>query len=143
MFKLIKILISLNLIWLWVGCGSTNSKPLSIEFSSDSSKIIIKNINEAGLFQIKSNLKADTAYQKLVSVLQTPAEDDSTSMEIEWPGKLDIIGDSLLFTPEKPFDKGKLYIVEAMLNVQFAKSEEIVKSDVGHTLKSQQKILKR
>lgn len=143
MFNKVKFLIASSFLGLLIACSSTNSKPLSIEFSSDSSKIIIKNINEAGLFKLKSNIKTDSSYQKIVSVLQTPAEDDSTSMEIEYPGNLDMIGDSLVFTPKMPFVKGKLYLVESIMNTQFAKGEEIIKSDVGHMVKAQQKFLKR
>ncbi|TKC12889.1 hypothetical protein FA048_04530 [Pedobacter polaris] len=143
MFNKIRILIALNLLWLLFACNSTNSKPLLIEFSADSSKIIIGAINEASLYQIKNNIKTDTIYQELVSVLQTPEDDDSTSMEINWPGKLDVIGDSLVFTPKTPFVKGKVYLVETMLNAQFARSEEIVKSNVGHKVKTQQQILRR
>lgn len=143
MFNKVKFLIASSFLGLLIACSSTNSKPLSIEFSSDSSKIIIKNINEAGLFKLKSNIKTDSTYQKIVSVLQTPSDDDSTSMEIEYPGNLDIIGDSLVFTPKMPFVKGKLYLVESIMNTQFAKGEDIIKSDVGHMVKAQQKFLKR
>lgn len=144
MFNKFIFLIAFSLTWLLVACKGTNSKPLSIEFTSDSSKIKITSINEASLFQLKSNLKTDTIYQKIVSVLQTPIDNnDSTSMEVEWPGRLSMIDDSLFFTPETPFVKGKVYLVETMLNVKFATSEEIVKSNVGHTLKAQQKVLIR
>lgn len=125
------------------GCTKSNNEPISIRFSTDSSKILIANIEPAGLYQIKNNIKIDTMYKKLVSVLQTPADDDSTSMEIEWPGVLSIDGDSLVFIPTQPFIKGKNYLVETIINSKFATGEEILKSDVGHTLKLQQKMLKR
>ena len=128
---------------LLIACDSTNNKPLSIGFSSDSTKIIIKDINEAGLYQQKSNLKTDTVYQKIVSVLQTPGDDDTTSMEIDWPGKLAIVGDSLIFSPVKPFVKGRFYLVQTVINAQFAKSEEIIKTDVGHYVKPQQQLLRK
>ncbi|MBB2146434.1 hypothetical protein GM921_13110 [Pedobacter sp. LMG 31464] len=141
MFKYLKVSIWLLCLFLF-GC-TTNNKPLLIHFSKDSSAIVITNIEPAGLFQLKNNINTDTTYQNLVSVLQTPTDDDSTSMEVEWPGKLSIIGDSLLFTPANPFVKGKSYLIETMLNVQFAKGEEIVKSNVGHAVKAQQQMLKR
>ncbi|RZK60569.1 MAG: hypothetical protein EOO91_00840 [Pedobacter sp.] len=142
MFKYIKLLSFVICIAL-TACSSTNSKPLSIRFSADSSKIIISAINEAGLYQLKANIKIDSNYQKLVSVLQTPAEDDSTSMEIEWPGRLNVAGDSLIFTPTLPFEKKKEYLVETILNAQFASGKDIVKSKVGFKVKAQQQILKR
>jgi hypothetical protein len=143
MFNKVKFFATVNLLWLLIACGSTNSEPLSIQFSSDSSKIVIKNINDAGLYQLKTNLATDSAYQKVVSVLQTPSDDDSLSMEIAYPGDLTIIGDSLIYTPKNEFVKGKVYLVETMINTQFAKSEEIIKSQVGRQIKAQQKILKR
>jgi hypothetical protein len=125
------------------GCSTANDKLLSINFSADSAHILIYNIYPAGLYKIKNNIKTDTLYQKLISVLQTPADDDSTSLEIEWPGKLTTLGDSLVFTPDRAFIKGKHYLVETILNATFANGEEIVKADVGRTVKAQQKTLTR
>lgn len=142
MFKYIKFLAVVLGIAL-IACNSTNNKPLSIHFSSDSNKIIITNINEAGLYQLKANINTDSNYQKLVSVLQTPGEDDSTSMEIDWPGKLSVIGDSLIFTPNLPFVRKKEYLVETILNAQFASGKDIIKSKVGFKVKAQQQALKR
>ncbi|MFA6275465.1 MAG: hypothetical protein WC622_01880 [Pedobacter sp.] len=141
MLKYLKVSIWLLCLFLF-GC-TTNNKPLLIHFSKDSSVIVITNIEAAGLFQLKNNINTDTTYQNLVSVLQTPADDDSTSMEVECPGKLSIAGDSLLFTPTTPFVKGKSYLIETMLNAQFASGKEIIKSNVGHKVKAQQQILKR
>ena len=143
MFNKVKIFATINLLWFLIACGSTNSEPLSIQFSSDSSKIIIKNIHDAGLYQIKKNLSTDSAYQNIVSVLQTPGDEDSLAMEIMYPGDLSILGDSIIYTPKNAFVKGKVYLVETMINTQFAKSEEIIKSQVGRQLKAQQQILKR
>lgn len=127
---------------LLLGCSS-GPKPLAIRFSADSTAIVISGIEEAGLLKLKTNLATDTAYQQLVSVLQTPAENDSTGMETEWPGKLSIKGDSLWFAPTDPFVKGKNYLVETMLNTRFASGGDIVRSKVGHTVKPQQQILVR
>ncbi len=127
---------------LW-GCGNTESRPLAIRFSADSTAIVISGIGETGLFRLKTNLEKDTAYQQLVSVLQTPAEDDSTGMEIDWPGKLRMQGDSLWFEPVNPFVKGKNYLVETMLNTQFASGGDVIRGKVGHTVKPQQQILVR
>jgi hypothetical protein len=142
MFKNIKLFYVVFCVFL-IACTSTKNKPLSIHFSTDSNKIVISNIEPAGLFQLKEYLNRDTAYQSLVSVLQTPAENDSIGVEIDWPGKLSLTGDSLLFTPNYPFTKGKNYLVETMINVQFASGKDIVRSDVGHYLKAQQKMLER
>lgn len=142
MFKKIKLFYVVFCVFL-TACTSTKNKPLSIHFSTDSARIIISDIEPAGLFQLKKYMATDSAYQTLVSVLQTPAENDSVSMEMEWPGKLTVEGDSLLFTPNQPFTKGKNYLVETMINVEFASGKDIVRSEVGHHLKAQQKMLER
>lgn len=143
MFTKNTFFVPICLVALFFGCNGAKHQPLSIRFSADSTAIVISDIEEAGLFQLKNNLEKDTAYQQLVSVLQTPADDDSTSMEIEWPGKLSIKGDSLWFRPQQPFVKGKNYLVETILNTQFASGSDIVKSKVGHAVKPQQQILVR
>ena len=137
--KLLLVIISLILL----SCDTTNNKPLLINFSADSTKIVIANIDPVGLAQLKNNLKTDSMYQKLVSVLQTPADDNSTNMEIEWPGKLSMQGDSLIFMPDSAFKKGKTYLVETILNAKFASGKEILRSEVGHRIKAQQKTLRR
>lgn len=142
MFKDIKFFLVIASCFL-LACHASNNKPLTIRFSADSSKILIANIDEAGMAQLKRNLPVDTSYQKLVAVLQTPTDDDSTGMEIEWPGKLSLAGDTLVYTPDTLFKKGKAYLVETILNTQFASKKEIISSEVGHRVKWQQQLLKR
>lgn len=143
MFKCIKFPIGAICFLFLLSCSQTNSKPLLIAFSSDSSQIVIKDINEAGLFQLKTNINTDSSYQHLVTVLQTPDDDDSTSMEVEWQGKLSLKSNELLFTPNFPFVKGKTYVVETILNSQFASGADVIKAEVGTRIKPQQQILKR
>lgn len=142
MFKYIKLASVVFCISL-LACQLSNNKPLQIDFSKDSTTIVCSNIDPSGLLQLKKNLKTDTMYQKLLSVLQTPGENDSTEMEIEWPGKLSMKGDQLVFTPDTPFRKGKTYLVETMINAQFASKKDVLRSEVGHQVKPQQKMLKR
>jgi hypothetical protein len=142
MFKYIKFLL-LPLSCLVFACNTSNNKPLVIQFSADSSKIQFVNIDPAGLAHLKSNLGKDSAYQKLVDVLQTPINDDSISMEMEWPGKLSLLQDTLVYTPDTAFKKGQAYLVETMLNTHFANKKEIARSEVGHQIKRQQQLLLR
>lgn len=142
MFKYIKLAALLYCFCLFA-CTTTNPKPIAISFAADSNTIVIRNIEKAGLFQLKANLATDTTYQNLVTVLQTPADDDTASMEIEWPGKLMLKENNLIFMPDTPFVKGKYYLVQTMLNTQFATGKEIVQAEVGHAVKPQQKLLKR
>ncbi len=143
MFKYIKFLVVGISIWLIFSCNEKTQKPLIITFSADSSQIVVKDINEAGLFQLKNKLNTDLAYQKLVTVLQTPADDDSTSMEMEWEGELSLKGDELIYTPKISFVKGNTYLIETILNAQFASGEDVIKDRVGIQIRPQQQILKR
>ncbi len=142
MFKFIKLFLVLVSVVL-ISCNTTTNRSLLIDFSSDSTKIVISNINNEGLLRLKKGLKSDIAYQRVVAVLQTPGEDDSTSMEVEWPGKLTMQGNQLVYTPDTTFKKGRYYLVETIINSKFASAEEMLRSDVGYNLKSEQKILKK
>ncbi|HTM97277.1 MAG TPA: hypothetical protein VL088_00970 [Pedobacter sp.] len=141
MFKY-KLCLSFVLVGSLLACNTQDATPLSIRFSADSSSILVSNIEPAALLQLKNNIKTDTLYQKVVSVLETPADDDSTSMEREWPGKLSMQGEDLVFRPDSPFIKGKSYLLETILNTQFAGKGDITRSEIGHQVKRQQKILK-
>lgn len=141
MFKYIKLSIITGVFL--TACNTANNKPLSIHFSADSTKIIILGIAPAGLYEVKKGLQSDSAYQQLVSVLQTPADDDSVSIENKFPGKLTVTADSLIFIPNHPFIKGKSYLVQTIVNTQFASANDIIKNNVGHKVKPQQQVLKR
>lgn len=129
--------------FLITACHTTKKEELTIDFSADRSKIILSHIEEAGLKHLKDNLSSDSNYQKLVAVLQTPTENDSTGMEMEWPGKLTMSGEKLVFTPDTPFKKGKSYLVETIINSKFATIKEIMSAKVGHKVKLVQKTLIR
>ncbi len=141
MFKDIK-LIGLFSLFLW-SCGQSSHPPVVIGFSVDSSAIVISNIDAASLRQLQQHLPSDSSYQNLVSVLQTPGDDDSVSMEIDWPGHLSVADQTLVFKPDTPFVKGKSYLVETMISAQFANAKDIVESKVGYQVKPQQRLLKR
>lgn len=143
MFKYIKFLLVSILFFALYSCNVKNSKPLQILFSKDSSQIVLQDISEAGLFQLKTHLNTDSAYQQLVVVLETPSDNDSTSMEIQLKGKLSLNENQLIFTPNLPFVKGKTYLVETIINTQFASGEDIIKGKVGNHIKPQQKTLIR
>jgi hypothetical protein len=142
MFKNIKIPVLLACLFL-AACDTTNNEPLYIGFSADSSKIVVSGITAAAKFEIERNLQAAPADQHLVSVTQIPADNDTLTMEIDFPGTLNLSGDSLFFTPDQAFAKGKNYLVQTMINAKFATAKEIIKAKVGHQVKAQQKILYR
>ena len=140
MLKLFPVVIC---IFLCLSCNNTDNKSLAIKFSADSSAIVISNIEAAALLHLKNNIKIDTAYQKLVSVVETPSDDDSISMERDWPGKLMMKEDNAVFTPDSPFLKGKTYLVETQLNMSFGDLEQMVKGNVRARMNFQQQVLKR
>jgi hypothetical protein len=121
-------------IFMYYGCSSSNNKPVNINFSADSSSIILSDINPVGLLQLKSSEANDATRMNWVSV----------SMGGKMTaGKVAIKGDSLSFTPEKPFEKGKSYLVVTPLNASFGGAGDILKGKVSYQVKPQEKILKR
>lgn len=144
MFKDIIKIVSISFCFsISLSCKSTENKALEIKFSKDSSTILISNIEPSSLLQLKNNLATDTSYQKLVAVLETPAENDSVSMEREWPGRLALIDDDIVFIPDSPFLKGKVYLVETVLGMKFASAVDVIRSEVGRVSKKQQIVLSR
>ena len=142
MFKY-KLPVFFVLASLLFACANKDTTPLLIRFSADSSSILFSNIEPAAVLQLKNNIKTDTMYQKIVSVLETPTDDDSTSMEREWPGKLSMQGEALVFTPDSPFIKGKTYLVETQLNMSFGDVEQVVQGKMSKNMNFQQQLLKR
>ncbi|MEJ5962137.1 hypothetical protein [Pedobacter immunditicola] len=117
-----------------LGCSSSKNKPVHIEFSADSNAIVLSDINPVGLLQLTNNDFSDSTKMNWVSV----------SMEgKEVPGKVNIQEDKILFVPEKPFQRGKSYLVSTPLNVTFGGAKEILKGKVSYQLKPQQKTLQR
>src|SRR6218665_1780605 len=88
-----------------ISCSNTNNRPI-IQFSGDSTSIIIKNIDEASLLQVKNAYKANADTINMVTVLLKPGELDSIQDELEVPGKINVAGDSLVFNPDSAFMKG-------------------------------------
>ena len=126
-----------------IACKHSDNKPVAIKFSPDSSKILISGIHPAGFYQLKSKLNTDVDYQQLVTVLETPAEDDSTGYERAWSGRLSLMDDVLVFSPDTAFRRGKSYLIETWLNTSFADLEKVWSGRVNKGLRAQQVLLKR
>jgi len=124
-------------------CTSTNSKPLLIGFSADSASIVFGNINQAGLLQLKNAPLTDSVFHNLISVLQTPSEKDTAIKEMPIEGQVSIRGDEVVFVPEKPFTKGRDYLVVTYLNARFGNAEDIMKGELSYGVKPTQKLLTR
>ncbi|NQX42279.1 hypothetical protein SAMN05421820_1103 [Pedobacter steynii] len=128
---------------LFFACSNANNKPLSIDFSSDSTKIVISHIDRTGLLELKNSSKGDSSLNEMLSVLQTPSEQDSAIREEPIAGKVMLTDSNIVFVPAQPFVKGRDYLVITHLNIRFGGVEEIVKGKVSYSIKPQQKFLKR
>ncbi|RZL39878.1 MAG: hypothetical protein EOP00_27360 [Pedobacter sp.] len=122
---------------LFFSCSSERKASLAINFSPDSTAIIFSGLDEVSLFRAKE--QADSLSNELFSVIEMSAE----SMEKEIVGKTFIKDNTLTFVPDSPLVKGKTYLVQTLLNSSFGKTADILKSDVGRTIKRQEKILER
>ena len=133
------------ILWISISmfsCSNRNNKPV-IKFSGDSTSIIIKNIDEASLLQVRNAYRSKADTVNLISVLISPGDLDSIQDEKEVPGKIKILGDSLVFSPDRPFSKGTEYLVESYIGVKFATVGDLIRGKGKQNLKAQQQTLKR
>jgi len=131
-----KIILFLVCCLIFTSCNSKKDSKFDIHFSTDSSKIIFSGIDEVAIFQAQKNNP-----DNLISVFAIA----SNSAEQEKPisGQIEIEGQNLIFKPDAPFVKGQSYLIRTMLNSSFGKTTDILKSDLGHTIKAHEKILNR
>ena len=127
----------------FLGCSSSNSKPLSIEFSKDSTKILISNIDKPGLLKLQELKPQDSIFSDLVAVLQTPSEKDSTIREELVSGNYAVSDSSIVFSPTQPFVKGREYLVITHINAKFGDAEQVAKGQLSLGVKPVQKSLVR
>lgn len=135
-----KITFLLCCCFFFSACFLKSDSALQINFSSDSTKIVISGVEEANLYQLKNKLDNDSLSRSLVSVAEL-ADDTGTDRIVQ--GKLMVDKKAVYFLPEQAFRKGRTYAVSTVLNASFATKVDILKSDVGHAVKPQEKILKR
>ena len=124
-------------------CSSANNKPLSIAFSTDSSSIILSNIDPAGLLQVRNTPHIDTSFSAVVAVTQIPAENDTAGIELPYPGRLTITDSTLVFRPVRPFVHGQDYLIVSYLNTKFSSPEMIWSGRLNNKVKPVQKKLSR
>jgi len=127
----------------FLACTSTNSKPLLISFSADSTSIEFSNIDRPGLLQLKNTPAKDSVLNELIAVLQTPSETDTTIKEIPLAGTMSLTDSNIVFRPQKPFVKGNDYLVITYLNARFGTADQILKSQLNTTVKPTQVLLTR
>ncbi len=123
-------------------CSSTNNKP-AIKFSRDGSSIIINNIDEANILQIKKLYESNPDSVNFITVLVVPTDWDSLQREEEVYGRISFGKNNLKFSPHKPFAHGKTYLVESYIGVQFASIKKMFNHDVNSNLEPQEQLLRR
>jgi len=128
---------------LFAACSTTNSKPLLIDFSADSTCIVFSNIDRPGLLQLTGIEAQDSVLNSLISVLQTTSETDSLIKEAPLAGKLTITDTNIVFKPHRPFLPGHDYLVITYLNARFGTEEQILKSQLNTAVKPHQVVLTR
>ena len=139
MFSKITLIITCCLIFS--SCFFKRDKSLDIHFSSDSTKIVFEGIEDANLFQLRKHLADTTFAETLLSVEAVDQEGQGVDGLVK--GSLEVVDKTLVFTPHQPFVKGTTYLVQTVLNSSFGKTKDILKSDLGHTPKLQEKSLVR
>jgi len=127
-----------TLCCLVISCSLKKDQKLNIDFSSDRTAIVFTGLDEVSLFRAKQ--QADSLSQELVRVFES---DENSGSEHQVLGKIAFREDTLVFTPQKSFVTGKAYLVQTILNSSFGKTEDILKSDMGKTVKRQEKVLLR
>jgi len=139
------VLLPFFLLWTvcLISCSSANNKPVLIQFSRDSSSLIISGIAPAGLLQIRNTPHIDTAYAHLVTILQISAGEAQPGGEVPVEGKIKVTKNALVFTPLKPFVPGKRYLVITYMNSQFGNAGMLIKGKLSYSVKPQQEILER
>jgi hypothetical protein len=125
-------------------CSSANNKPLLIGFSVDSSAIVFDHINRAGLLLLQNESSGeDSTLNDLVSVLQTPSDQDSTLKELPIEGEIVVTDSNLVFIPKMPFVKGRSYLVVTHLNARFGSVKELLKNELKSGVRGHQQLLTR
>ncbi len=144
MFKALKTICgSLLALSSMVGCSPEAKQQLAINFSADSTTIVVDHIDAVGLQQLKSGKFSDLDPEVLLSVLDTPSEQDTAGFEKDVEGEVIVVNDHLEFRPDKPFEKGKQYLVMSYLNTRFGNLESTVKGKTSYRVKPNQKVLVR
>lgn len=136
-----KITVLIYCCFFLSACFSGNDSSFDIDFSADSSKIVISGVEEANLYQLKKNLNNDSLSSKFVTVMEIAANASAADQPLA--GKLVVNGNLVYFKPEQAFIKGRNYWVSTVLNTSFATKAAVFKADVGHAVKPQEKILRR
>ncbi len=128
---------------LFAGCSSDERSALSIDFSPDSTAIVFRGIDQAGLNQLRNADYPDSVLSDLISVLQTPSERDTSIKEMPVQGHLKLTDSTIIFYPDTSFVRGRDYLVVTHLNTSFVDAKRVLTNGVSIKLKPVQKLLSR
>ncbi|SMC71063.1 hypothetical protein [Pedobacter africanus] len=126
-----------------LACSSANNKPLLIGFTADSTAIVFKGIDRAGLLQLKSIKNTDSILYSLISVLETPSEKNPAIQEAPVEGRFKLGNDNLVFIPSRPFVKGRDYLVITHLNTKFGTLKDAISGGLNNRVKPVHQLLSR
>lgn len=126
-----------------LACSNAKNEPLDIDFSKDSSSIQIRRIEPVGLLKIKNGELSDSVVQRMVQVVVSPEEGDTSSRDQLVPGKIVVDSLSLIFKPSMPFEKGKRYMVLTFINSKFGDLQSLIQNKTKFSMAPNQKILQR
>ncbi|MES2458854.1 MAG: hypothetical protein V4594_25095 [Bacteroidota bacterium] len=124
-------------------CSVADKQPLSISFSSDSTAVVFKGIDPAGLNKLKNNQHPDSILHELISVLQTPSELSPDTKEMPLAGQFKLTDSTIVFHPDTLFVRGHDYLVITHLNTSFVDPKRILTNEVSLRMKPLQKLLSR
>ncbi len=133
---------TLYIVFLY-GCSSSNSKPLLITFSADSTNIELNNVDKVGLWRLHELKSSDSLLNELVVVLQVPSETDTSLKEMPLDGDVVLTDSNVVFQPAMPFLKGRQYLVITHLNAKFGDVGDMLSGKLATHVKPIQKLLIR
>lgn len=122
-----------------LSCSSNEQDSMQIDFSKDSTAIIFSGLDEVSAFRAKE--QADSIVKELISITEISKAEEGLEKLVG--GSINVKGNEITFIPDTPFVKGRSYLVQTLLNSSFGKTTDILKSDMGKTIKRQEKILER
>ena len=124
------------------GCSNVNNPPI-IKFSTDSTAILIKDIDKVSLLQLKNLLKVDSGIDDFLKIMILVSPKNSLTDNQVLTGTVKVLGDSLTFVPIKHFMPGQSYLVESYIGAQFGSVGQMLKGKGQTTVHPQRKILRR
>ncbi|MGY3055075.1 hypothetical protein ACVWYG_003286 [Pedobacter sp. UYEF25] len=121
---------------------SNGNNPTIIKFSTDSTAVVVKNIDKVSLLQLKNLLEADSGLNKYIKVMKVSPSGSITDNPLML-GTIKVVCDSLTFVPMEKFVAGNKYMVESFIGAQFGSVGQMLKGKGQTTVHPQRSILTR